>query len=318
MDESAAYDVVVIGGGPAGLSAALVLGRSRRRTLVLDTGQPRNAPSSGVHGFFSRDGMLPGDLLRIGREDLRRYPDIELREMRADSATGRDGDFSVGLADGSRVRARKLLLAAGVTDELPAQPGFHELWGRGVYHCAYCHGWEMRDRPLAVLGDGEDAVSMVEFIRNWSRDIVLLTGGPSGLDNAMRQRLWVLGVPIRETPLSRLEGDPGNEQGVRIVFADGTSLEREGLFCSPPQRQRSEIAATMGCQIDTSGAGDIIRIDPITGETSVPGVYAAGDMSYSLSGSQSAIMAAASGSSAGFLITHALVAEDTGAELERA
>jgi thioredoxin reductase len=176
----------------------------------------------------------------------------------------------------------------------------------------------MRDRPLAVVNSGEDAIAQVEFIRNWSRDIVLLTDGPAGLDERAQQRLRALGVPVLEKPISHLEGSRGDENLERIVFEDGTLLERGGIFCSPPQHQRSGIAASLGCQIDTSGAGDIVKIDPITGETSVPGVYAAGDMSYSLSGAQSAIMAVASGSSAGFLATHALVDEDTEAELERA
>jgi thioredoxin reductase len=317
MNESAKYDVVVIGGGLAGLSAALVLGRSRRRTLVIDAGQPRNAPSSGVHGYFSRDGILPKDLLHIGREELAHYPDVEVRPVRAESATGQVSGFEVALADGSVVQARKLLLATGVSDELPDKPGFYELWGDGVYHCPYCHGWEVRDRPLAVLGSGEDAIAQLEFIRNWSRDIVLLTDGSAGLDERAKQRLGALGVPVLEKPISHLEGSRGNENLERIVFEDGTSLEREGLFCSPPQRQRSGIAASLGCQIDTSGAGDIIRIDPISGETSVPGVYAIGDASYSLSGAQSAIMAVASGSSSGFLAAEALVEEDTEAEIER-
>ncbi len=153
------YDVVVVGGGSAGLSAALVLGRSRRRTMVLDAGEPRNAPSSGVHGFFSRDGIPPKELLRIAREQLGPYPGVEVRSARATGASGEDGDFEVDLDDGSVVRTRKLLLAAGVADELPEKPGFKELWGRGVYHCPYCHGWEVRDRPLAVLNSGEWAAT---------------------------------------------------------------------------------------------------------------------------------------------------------------
>ena len=144
------YDVVVVGGGSAGLSAALVLGRSRRQTLVVDAGEPRNAPSSGVHGFFSRDGISPEELLEIGREKLEPYPSVEVRSERVIGTSGVNGDLEVILDDGSVVRARKLVLATGVVDELPEKPGFEELWGRGVYHCPYCHGWEVRDRPLAA------------------------------------------------------------------------------------------------------------------------------------------------------------------------
>src|ERR687889_709994 len=170
------YDVVVVGGGSAGLSAALILGRSRRQTLVVDAGEPRNAPSSGVHGFFSRDGISPEELLEIGREQLEPYPSVEVRSARVSGTSGVNGDFEVILDDGSVVRARKLLLATGVVDELPDKPGFEELWGSGVYHCPYCHGWEVRDRPLAVLNPGGEAAERAAFIRNWSRDLALQGG----------------------------------------------------------------------------------------------------------------------------------------------
>jgi thioredoxin reductase len=176
------------------LSAALVLGRSRRRTLVLDAGEARNAPSSGVHGFFSRDGIPPETLLQIAREQLGTYPGVEMRSARAAGARGRDGDFEVILDDGSVVRTRKLLLATGVVDELPEKPGFEELWGRGVYHCPYCHGWEVRDRPLAVLNSSEGAAEHAALIRNWSRDLVLLTDGPAGLSAEGRRTLLALDV----------------------------------------------------------------------------------------------------------------------------
>jgi thioredoxin reductase len=203
------YDVVVVGGGSAGLSAALVLGRSRRRTLLLDAGEPRNAPSSGVHGFFSRDGIPPQELLKIGREQLEPYPSVEVRSARVTGTSGENGDFEVILDDGAVVRSRKLLLATGVVDELPDKPGFKEFWGRGVYHCPYCHGWEVRDRPLAVLTPGEGAAERAAFIRNWSRDLVLLTDGPANLNEEGRRTLRALDIPVGEERISHLEGEPG-------------------------------------------------------------------------------------------------------------
>jgi alkyl hydroperoxide reductase subunit AhpF len=197
------YDVVVVGGGSAGLGAALVLGRSRRRTLVLDAGEPRNAPSSGVHGFFSRDGIPPQELLKIGREQLEPYPSVEVRSARVTGAGGENGDFGVTLDNGEVARARKLLLATGVVDELPEKPGFREFWGRGVYHCPYCHGWEVRDRPLAVLNSGEGAAERAAFIRNWSRDLVLLTDGPANLNAEGRRTLRALDIPVREERISQ-------------------------------------------------------------------------------------------------------------------
>src|ERR671917_545303 len=253
------YDVVVVGAGSAGLSAALVLGRSRRRALVLDAGGPRNAPSSGVHGFFSRDGIPPEELLKVGLEQLEPYLSVEVRSARAAGASGENGDFEVTLDDGAAVRTHKLLLASGVVDELPDKPGFKELWGRGVYHCPYCHGWEVRDRPLAVLNSGEGAADRTAFIRNWSRVLVLLTDGPANLNEEGRRTLRALDVPVREERISRLEGDPGGAAGGlrRIYFEDGSSLEREGLFYVPPQRQGSDLAQMLGCEVVAMGQAPI-------------------------------------------------------------
>jgi thioredoxin reductase len=312
------YDVVVVGGGSAGLSATLVLGRSRRRTLVLDAGEPRNAPSSGVHGFFSRDGISPKELLRIAREQLEPYPSVEVRSARATGASGEDGDFEVDLDDESVVRTRKLLLATGVADELPEKPGFKELWGRGVYHCPYCHGWEVRDRPLAVLNSGEGAAEHAALIRNWSRDLVLLTDGPAGLSEEGRRTLLALGVPVREEQILLLEGNPGGDgKGLkRVVFEDGSPLEREGIFYGPPQRQGSELAQMLGCEIVAMGPiPAVVKSDPTTRETTVAGVYVAGDAGNAV---QSALLASASGANAAFFVNHSLVADEVAAAVDAA
>jgi thioredoxin reductase len=308
------YDVVVLGGGSAGLGAALVLGRSRRRTLVLDAGEPRNAPSSGVHGFFSRDGILPKELLKIGREQLEPYPSVEVRSARATGTSGENGDFEVILNDGALVRARKLLLATGVVDELPDKPGFEELWGRGVYHCPYCHGWEVRDKPLAVLNSGEGAAARAAFIRNWSRDLVLLTDGPANLNEEGRRTLHALDILVKEERISYLEGEPDGAAGGilrRIHFEDGSALEREGLFYVPPQRQSSELAKMLGCEIVAMGQAPAgVKSDPTTRETTVAGVYVAGDAGNAV---QSALLAAASGANAAFSMNHSLVADEVAA-----
>jgi thioredoxin reductase len=305
------YDVVVVGAGTAGLSAALVLGRSRRRALVLDGGEPRNAPSDGVHYFFTRDGTRPDELLRIGREQLGPYPSVEVRETGATGATGSDGNFELALEDGTTVATRKVLLATGVLDELPERPGFRELWGRGVYHCPYCHGWEVRDRPLAVLATGEELPMRASLIRNWSRDLVALTDGATGPDGEARARLDALGIPIKEARIARLEGDAVAGGLHRIVFEDGSELAREGLFYAPPQRQRSDLAESLGCEVVAMGPlPAIVKSDPTTRETTVPGVYVTGDAGNMM---QSVIMAAASGATAAAFLNHALVAEDADA-----
>jgi len=308
--ERAGYDVVVVGAGTAGLSAALVLGRSRRRVLVLDGGEPRNAPASASHGFFTRDGIHPGELLRIGREQLAPYTSVKYSAERATEAWGTSGAFEVALEGGETVSARKIVLASGVLDEMPETPGFLELWGRGVYHCPYCHGWEVRDRPLAVLAKGEEVVGRAVLIRNWSRDLLALTNGSPGLDDAGRRKLRALGVGLREERIARLEADSGALG--RILFEDGSSLEREGLFYVPRQRQRSDLADSLGCELERVGHALVVKNDPVSKETSVPGVYAAGDVTSPV---QSVVLAAASGASAAYFVNHALASEDAEAEI---
>jgi thioredoxin reductase len=305
VQDGGRYDAVVVGAGAAGLSAALMLGRSRRRILVLDGGEPRNAPSSSVHYFLTRDGTPPEELLRIGREQLGAYPSVEVWEEGASGAAGSDGDFRVMLEGGSVVGARKILLATGVSDEVPEKPGFRELWGRGIYHCPYCHGWEVRDRPLAVLARTEHLAMQVTLIRNWSRDLVALTDGESGLEPDARDRLAALGVPLKEEKISSLEGDGGLR---RILFEDGSEIEREALFYGPPQRQRSDLAEFLGGEVEAVGPFPaLVKSDPTTRETTVRGVYVAGDAGSIMQG---AIMAAASGASAAAFLNHALCSED--------
>ena len=307
------YDVVVVGAGTAGLSAALMLGRSRRRVLVLDGGPPRNAPASGVHYFFTRDGTPPAELLRRGRSQLGSYTSVELRATKATGATGADGNFEVALEDGSHVETRKLLLASGVHDDLPERPGFQEFWGRGVYHCPYCHGWEVRDRPLAVLATSEETVMRATLIRNWSRDLAVLTDGAIDLDEATRARFDALGVSVKEAKIARLEGDGAAEGLSRIVFEDGSEIACEALFYAPPQRQRSPLAETLGCElVELGGVRTIIKGDPTTNETTVPGVFVAGD---AVNLMQGAIVAAASGATTAAFVNHALVTDDIDAQL---
>lgn len=316
QDKDSRYDVIVVGAGAGGLSAALVLGRSRRRTLVFDGGEPRNVPSSGVHGFFSRDGVSPAELLEIGCEQLEPYQSVEHREGRAVKAGGSDGAFEIVLEDGSAFTARKLLLATGVVDELPETPGFRKLWGRGVYHCPYCHGWEVRDRPLAVYASGEAAVARAILLRNWSRDLVVLLDGPSGLDPEGREKLDALGVPVNERGIVRLEGRKDGSEGLsRIVFEDGSTLAREGLFYGPPQRQRSDLAESLGCKVVEVGPAWVVEADALTKETAVPGVYVAGDAASPAGPVQSVVLAAASGASAAHFMNHALAAEDAEPEI---
>jgi len=211
------------------------------------------------------------------------------------------------LEGGSVVGARKILLTTGVRDEVSEKPGFRELWGRGIYHCPYCHGWEVRDRPLAILAKTEHLVMQVTLIRNWSRDLVALTDGESGLEPDARDRLAALGVPLKEEKISSLEGD-GDGGLRRILFEDGSEIEREALFYGPPQRQRSDLAEFLGGEVEAVGPFPaLVKSDPTTRETTVRGVYVAGDAGSIMQG---AIMAAASGATAAAFLNHALCGED--------
>jgi thioredoxin reductase len=270
------WDVIVAGGGPAGLNAALLLGRARRRVLLCDAGAPRNAPVAHMHGLLSRDGLPPDELRRIGREQLATYGNVELRQAQVEAARpdgGGDG-FVVTLADGTGESARRLLLATGVVDQLPAIDGLAALWGRSVFNCPYCDGWEVRDQPLAVLGADQRALQLALHLTRWSDDVVWCSNGPlpAPLQEAAGAKLAARGVRLREEPISALEGADGQLKWV--VFATGESVERRAAFLHPPTRQRSDLPGQLGCVLLEDGSVSVGDF----GQTSVAGVFAAGDM----------------------------------------
>jgi thioredoxin reductase len=293
-------DVLIVGAGPAGLSAALILGRVCRRVLVIDSGKPRNAPSPESHSFFTRDGTPGEDLRRIGREQLQPYG-VEVLDAEVTDARKEGETFTVVLGDGSRRSGRRLLLATGVTDPLPDIEGLRALWGTGVLHCAYCHGWEVRNQPLAVLADGELAAQIVALVRCLSRDVVLCTHGPADLGGDDRARLERAGIPIREERVVRVEGKDGHLE--RIVFADGSELARHALFLPTLPRQHSDLAERLGCALTDFG---LVQVDA-AGLTTVPGVYAAGDLALR---KHQVVIASADGAIAGAAINHELAWEE--------
>jgi len=288
------YDVIIVGGGPAGLSAALVLGRCRRAVLVCDNGQPRNAVSRGVHGYLTRDGLPPAELLRIGREQLEPYG-VELRSCTVTDIEilPEPGGFSVEIDGGERKTARMVLLATGVRDAVPEIEGIGEMYGVSVHHCPYCDGWEHRDEPVAVYGRGHHGFGLALSMRTWSDDVILCTDGPTGLRPKDRERLARNGVTIRSERIARLEGTGGRLE--RIVFADGSGLERRALFFSSTQKQGCDLAAKLNCRFTGHGAIWVDRQEC----TSVPGLFAVGDASRDM---QFVIVAASEGAKAAVAI----------------
>ena len=298
--ESTSRDVVIVGGGPAGLSAALVLGRCRRRVLLCDSGKPRNAASLALHGFITRDGTDPGELRRLARSELEAYPSVEVRDVEVQHAEPAGRGFRLRLAGGETEEARKLLIATGVTERFPEVEGMEELYGRSVFHCPYCDGWEVRDRPIAAYGSGARGTGLALELLAWSRDVVLCTGGGE-LGRAERERLGRNGVALREERLAALEGRHGMLS--RILFRSGPPLERAALFFSTGQEQRSELAARLGCEFNDKGTVDTGWCE----STNVPGLYVAGDASREV---QFVVVAAAEGARAAFAINTALLEED--------
>ena len=301
------YDVAIVGAGSAGLSAALVLGRCRRRVLVLDGGPPRNAPSPSVQGFFTRDCVPPLELLQLGRNQLTPYSSVAVKPWRATQVQKQGHHFSLSAENeaGHHVQktARKVLLATGVEDELPPIDGFREYWGTGVLHCPYCHGWEVRDEPLAVYGRGKTVTGLALLVSRWSANIVVCTDGPGGLSAHARRRLRLQGIRVREEKVARLVGNPATGMLRCVEFGDGTFLECHALFLHAPQHQRTQLAAEIGCRLTSKGA---IKINKQQ-QTSVAGLYAAGDAT---AGLQQAVTAAAEGAKAAVAINEQLTREE--------
>jgi thioredoxin reductase len=296
------FDVVIVGAGPAGLSAALILGRCRRTVLICDTGRPRNAASLALHGYLTRDGVPPRELLAIGRRELEVYDTVELRDVGAADAVCNDrGTFQVTLDDGSVITSRKLLIATGVCDSLPAIDGIQELYGRSVFHCPYCDGWEVRDQPIAVYGKGRRGLGLSLELTAWSRDLVLCTDGAPEIAAEDRARLERNGIAIREDRIAALEGRSGILE--RIVFASGEPLARRAMFFTTGQFQRSALAIRLGCELNDKGTVRTGKYE----STHLRGLFVAGDASRAV---QWVIVAAAEGAEAAFAINTDLIEED--------
>lgn len=291
------YDVIIVGGGPAGLSAALLLGRCRRTALVIDAGEPRNAASQGLHGFLSRDGVKPLELRRLGRADVARYPDIEFRTGRVARVRRHEDRFEVSLADGRQERSILLLLATGRTDALPEKPGFREYYGRGVHHCPFCDAWEHRDGLIVAYGREIGTLELARELRTWSDRVVLCTDGPP--DWPQIGDAAPAGIQVVASRVESLGGDAFRLRTVR--FLDRPPLECTALFFCGPCGQRSSLPEALGCALDENGA---VVCDGYAAR-GVPGLFVAGNVR---GGLHLAIMAAAEGADAAIAMNDVLLA----------
>ncbi len=294
------YDVAVVGGGAAGLSAALVLARARRAVVVIDAGAPRNAPAAHMQGFLSRDGMPPAELLAAGRDEVAGYGGHLVRGTVTDIAAGDHRGFEISLADGQALSARRVLVTTGLRDELPDLPGVRERWGRDLLHCPYCHGHEVRDQRLGVLGGNPDAVQHALLIRQWSTDVVFFTH-TGGLTADEREQLVARAIGVVDGPVSRLVVEDDRLQGVELE--DGRFVRRDAVFVRPAFTPNSDLLAGLGCAMHETGW---VVADP-TGRTTVPGAWVAGNAANPRA---QVITAAGEGSAAAIAINADLVDDD--------
>jgi thioredoxin reductase len=291
------FDVIVIGGGAAGLSAALVLGRARRRVAVIDSGEPRNAPAAHMHGYLSRDGMPPAELLQRGREEAGGYG-VEFVAGRVASV---EPGFVVRLEEGEALRARRLLLATGATDVLPQIPGAKDRWGRDFLHCPYCHGWEVRDQAVGVLSTGPGSVEHAHLIRQWSGDVVYFAHTYE-LPQIEREQLESRGIRVIDGAVQQLVVE--HDALTAVALDDGRVVRCEALFIRPNMRPRGgDLFEQIGCEVDGLG---FVHVDDAA-RTSVAGVWAAGNVANPRA---QVITAAGEGSAAAISINTDLVRED--------
>jgi thioredoxin reductase len=308
------YDVVVVGGGAAGLSGAMTLARSRRSVLVVDAGQPRNAPAEGVHNYLGREGAAPGELLAAGREEVRRYGGAfqEGGVVAAERAGDGEDGFRLELADGGEVWAARLLVATGSADELPGVPGLAQLWGRDVLHCPYCHGWEARDRAIGVLATGPMAAHQALMWRQLSERVTLFRHTGPDLAEEDWERLAARGVAVVDGEVAAVETDGGGRLG-GVRLAGGRVVPCEVLVVATRVTARVGFLAPLGLkpeEVEMGGqvVGSRVPADAMTGATEVPGVWVAGNVAGPM---EQVIGSAAAGVRAGAAINADLIEEET-------
>ncbi|EFM12134.1 FAD-dependent pyridine nucleotide-disulfide oxidoreductase [Paenibacillus curdlanolyticus YK9] len=298
------YDCAIIGGGPAGLNAALVLGRARRTVALFDNDQPRNAVTHASHGFLTRDGVTPAEFRRIAYEEVLQYPTVEHRAQTVISIRKLAEGFEITDGNDQRIQSKKLLIATGLKDILPDLSGVKELYGKSLFQCPYCDGWELRDQPLIVISEQPHVFHMAKLLYKWSKDLVICTNGQSILTDEEKQLLASRDIMVTEQQVSALHGD-ANGKLQQVEFTDGTRIARSGGFITPQWTSvHAQWSEALGYEANERGG---IQVDPM-GKSSVPGLFAAGETA--TGGSSQLIIAASSGSMAAVMINTELMEED--------
>lgn len=299
-NETNIFEAIVIGGSVAGLSAAMSLARSHRNTLIIDSANPCNKKAKHAHNVITLDGVPPGEIIRRAKEQLAVYPSVQFLEDVVVKAVKADNHFELSLASGQQLKALKLVLATGVRDLMPDIPGFAEAWGVSIFHCPYCHGYEVSNQTLGLFANGEMGFEFAKMIRNWTDRLTLYTNGKSTLTADQTEKLTQHGILIQEKEIARIDQQEG--QISDLVFADGSRASLVGLFAKIPFEQHSDLAVQLGCKLNDFG---LIEVDEFE-KTSVHGIYAAGDNA-TMFRSISAAMAA--GTKAGAVLNRELIQE---------
>jgi thioredoxin reductase len=295
------FEVAIIGGASAGLSAALILGRSARKTVVFDTGEPRNKPAAHAHNVFTRDGVSPLEILATAKEQLKAYPSVNIVQERVITAAKEDRAFRLETASGV-FTARKVIMATGVKDILPEIEGIQALWGNKVIHCPYCHGWEARNTPIAFIANDEVAVHQIPLIYNLNKDLTIFTNGKSTFSEEQHTSFRKWGIGLIETHVTAIEDVA---DGIRIILADGAVHHKSAAYVRSVRLQfHNELAVQLGCELDESGA---IKVDELQ-QTTIPGVFATGDVAHPMM--HQVMVAAAGGLRAGGMCNAQISTED--------
>jgi len=301
MTDQQLFDVAIIGGSYAGLSAAMTLGRARRKVIIIDSGKPCNRQTPHSHNLITHDGKTPAEISALAREQVLAYPTVQMRAGLVSQVTGADGAFTVTVDEKYPLQAKKLIFSTGIRDIMPDIPGFAESWGISTIHCPYCHGYEYSDARTGVLMNGEMALEYLKMIRNWTADLTLYTNGPAAFDETVREKMLAFGAEIVEQPIASLDHEGGYLKSLHLT--DGTACDITALYHRPAFVQHSLIPEQLGCELNPQG---FIKVDEAQ-KTTVAGIYAAGDNSGAFRGLTGAM---AAGTTAGARLNHELISEE--------